>query len=123
MPKIDTKGLLVPSRIYGTLSAGRPSLFIGPTDCEVGRIVLDSRSGFVVEPGGVESAFNALTSLVRSVALRCEMGRNAKEYYEHHFGRQKSVAQIVSILERVAGNGQLDSRQVPLIDKGLEDDK
>ena len=117
--KIDTEGLLIPSRIYGTLSAGQPSLFVGPTDCEVGRIVRDSRSGSIVEPGDVEGAFNALTSLVRSAALRWEMGKNAKEYYEYHFGRQKSVSRIVEILERVAGNGQLDSRPVPLIDKDL----
>ena len=51
------------------------------------------------------------------------MGQNAKEYYEYYFGRRKSVAKIISIIERVAGNGQLDSRQVPLIDKGLADEK
>ena len=40
--KKGTEGLLVPSKIYGTLAAGRPSLFVGPADCEVGRIVRDS---------------------------------------------------------------------------------
>ena len=121
--KPGTEGLLVPSKIYGTLAAGRPSLFVGPTDCEVGQIVRDSRSGFIVEPGNVESAFNALTSLISSEALRCEMGQNAKEYYEYYFGRRKSVAKIISIIERVAGNGQLDSRQIPLIEKGLANEK
>ena len=121
--KSGTEGLLVPSKIYGTLATGRPSLFVGPAECEVGRIVRESRSGFVLEPGDVEGALNALTNLTRSKALRLEMGRNAKEYYDHYFGRQKSVAKIVSIIERVAGNGQLDSRGVPLIDKGLADDK
>ena len=117
--KPGTEGLLVPSKIYSTLAAGRPSLFVGPTDCEVGYIVHDSRSGFIVKPGDVEGALNALTSLVCSAALRYEMGQNAKEYYEYYFGRRKSVEKIISIIERVADNGQLDSRQVPLIDKGL----
>jgi len=121
--KPGTEGLLVPSKIYSTLAAGRPSLFVGPADCEVGKIVRDSRSGFIVEPGDVDCAFNALKNLVRSEALRLEMGRNAKEYYEYYFGRQKSVAKIVSIIELVAGNGQSDGRSVPLIDKGLANEK
>jgi len=121
--KPGTEGLLVPSKIYSTLAAGRPSLFVGPIDCEVGHIVRDSRSGFVVEPGDVEGALDALTSLVCSEALRCEMGQNAKEYYEYYFGRQKSVAKIISIIEHVAVNGQLDSLSVRLIDKGLANEK
>ena len=121
--KIGTEGLLVPSKIYSTLAVGRPALFVGPADCEVGRIVHDSRSGFIVEPGDVEGAFNALMNLIRSAALRWEMGQNAKEYHEYYFGRQKSLAKIISIIERVADNGQLDSQQVPLIDKGLANEK
>jgi glycosyltransferase involved in cell wall biosynthesis len=103
--KPGTEGLLVPSKIYSTLAVGRPSLFVGPTDCEVGQIVRDSRSGFIVRPGDVEGAFNALMSLVHSAALRCEMGENAKEYYEYYFGRQKSVAKIITVIEHVARNG------------------
>lgn len=110
--KPGTEGLLVPSKIYSTLAVGRPSLFVGPTDCEVGRIVHDSRSGFIVRPGDVEGAFNALTSLVHSAALRCEMGENAREYYEYYFGRQKSVAKIITIIEQVGWNGQSDCRTV-----------
>ena len=110
--KRGTEGLLVPSKIYSTMAAGRPSLFVGPHDCEVGRIVRDSRSGFIVEPGDVEGAFNALMSLVLSEALRWEMGKNAREYYGFHFGRQRSVSRIVEILERVADNGRLDSQLV-----------
>lgn len=102
--KPGTEGLLVPSKIYSTLNAGRPSLFVGPADCEVGRIVHDSRSGFIIEPGDVEGAFNALTSLVRSAALRWEMGENAREYYEYYFGRQKSVAKIITVIEHVGRN-------------------
>jgi colanic acid biosynthesis glycosyl transferase WcaI len=104
--KTGTEGLLVPSKIYSTLAVGRPSLFVGPADCEVGRIIHDSRSGFIVEPGDVEGAFHTLTNLVRSAALRWEMGQNAREYYEYYFGRQKSVAKIIKIIEQVGRSGQ-----------------
>jgi len=104
--KSGTEGLLVPSKIYSTLAVGRPSVFVGPSDCEVGRIICESRSGFVVEPGDVEVAVNALATLAHSAALRWEMGENAREYYDHYFGRQRSVSKIIDIIERVAGNGR-----------------
>jgi len=104
--KSGTEGLLVPSKIYSTLAIGRPALFVGPTDCEVGRIIVDSRSGYIVEPGDVEGAANALTALVHSAALRLEMGENAKEYYMHYFGRKRSVARIIDVIEQVVGNGR-----------------
>jgi glycosyltransferase involved in cell wall biosynthesis len=117
--KPGTEGLLVPSKIYSTLAAGRPSLFVGPVDCEVGRILCDSRSGFIVEPGNVEGAVHALSALACSAALRREMGDNAREYYKYYFGRKRSVARIIDVIERVAGNrrktqvvGQLDNLTV-----------
>lgn len=104
--KPGTEGLLVPSKIYSTLAIGRPSLFVGPADCEVGRIIHDSRSGFIVEPGDVDGAFDALTSLVHSEALQWEMGQNAREYYEYYFGRRKSVTKIITIIEQVGQSSQ-----------------
>jgi len=98
-----TEGLLVPSKIYSTLAAGRPSLFVGPADCEVGRIVCESGSGFVVEPGDVERAADVLGRLAAGAALRRGMGRNARAYYERHFGRDRSVRRIVAILESAGG--------------------
>ncbi|MEN9468979.1 MAG: hypothetical protein RL630_712 [Verrucomicrobiota bacterium] len=44
-------GLVVPSKVYGVLAAGRPCLFVGPADSEAARLIGDTDSGFVVEPG------------------------------------------------------------------------
>lgn len=102
LQKPGTEGLLVPSKVYGTLAAGRPSLFVGPSNCEVSRIISESRSGLVVDAGDVEGVVNALRTLVASATLRQEMGNNARQYYERHFGRQRSVSKIIDILERAA---------------------
>lgn len=107
--KAGTEGLLVPSKIYGTLAVGRPTIFIGPKHCEVAQIVSDSRSGFLVQPGDIQGAVKALMTLVRSAALRWEMGENAKEYYEHYFGRQRSVARIIDVIKQV---GEIDGKAV-----------
>jgi len=47
----DLCGLVVPSKVYGVLAAGRPCLFVGPADSEAARLILETDSGFVVEPG------------------------------------------------------------------------
>ena len=106
-----TEGLLVPSKIYSTLAAGRPSLFIGLTNCEVGQILRDSGSGFVIKPGDVECAKNTLIKLATSPQLRQNMGEKARRYYERHFGRDKSIQKIIDILESVNSAGRGTSIQ------------
>ena len=100
--KPGTEGLLVPSKIYGTLAAGRPSIFVGPKRCEVATILHESRSGLIVELGDVAAAADALKPLASSSILRRQMGERAKRYYDEHFGRNRGVTRIVDILNRAA---------------------
>jgi colanic acid biosynthesis glycosyl transferase WcaI len=96
-----TEGLIVPSKIYGTLAVGRPTIFIGPENCDVARILRQSASGFIVVPGDVRSAAQVLKQLATDAPLRREMGRRARDYYRTNLGRRRSVSQIVNLIERV----------------------
>jgi len=107
-----TEGLIVPSKIYGTLAVGRPVIFIGPQKCEVANIVRASGCGFVVATGDVESATQVLSRLVYDDELRKTMSQCARRYYREKFGRKRSVARIIKIIEQAAGNGQSDGRMV-----------
>ena len=42
-------GLMVPSKVYGILAAGRPCVFLGPAGSEVARLIRDSDAGGVLE--------------------------------------------------------------------------
>jgi len=99
--KPRTEGLIVPSKIYSILSVGRPTIFIGPQNCEVARIVEESASGFIIEPGDVDAAVDALRQLAFDPELRRQMGERAREHYCAHFGRDRSVSQIVQLIERM----------------------
>ncbi len=103
--KPGTEGLLVPSKIYSTLAVGRPVLFVGPTACEVGRILREGACGYVVAPADVHAARDALQALIGSEALRASMGHSARAYYRRHFGRDRSVSHIIAVLEAVAEKG------------------
>jgi len=101
--KLDTQGLIVPSKVYGILAAGRPSVFLGPEDCEVAQILRESSAGFVMPPGDVAGTEAALRRLAGDPVLRAEMGRRAHAYYKATFGRVRSVGRIVELLEAKGG--------------------
>ncbi len=42
-------GLVVPSKVYGVLAAGRPCLFVGPRDSEAARMILEKDAGCVID--------------------------------------------------------------------------
>jgi colanic acid biosynthesis glycosyl transferase WcaI len=45
------EGLIVPSKLYGILAAGRPIIFVGDPDGDVARIIRSSGCGSVVGMG------------------------------------------------------------------------
>jgi len=94
---------LVPKRTSETLAAGRPSLFVGPADCETAVILEDSRSGFVVAPDDEDGLEEGIRILVRSPALREDMGRNARDYYEYYFCDDDGMSRMGEILRKFCG--------------------
>ena len=55
-------GLVVPSKLYGALAAGRPALFLGPLDSEAARTIRDHDCGTVLpQPSG-----SALADAIRT---------------------------------------------------------
>ena len=51
----DLCGLVVPSKVYGILAAGRPCLFIGPRESEVARLIASNGCGEVLEDASGET--------------------------------------------------------------------
>lgn len=58
--KQGMSGLVVPSKFYGVMAAGRPCLFIGPEDSEVARVIRESGVGAVIRPGDGGSLARAI---------------------------------------------------------------
>lgn len=100
--KPGTQGLIVSSKLYGVFAASRPTLFIGPEDCESAMILRKSNGGIIVKPGDVNGVANALREFAQDPQLREAMGRCAREYYENNFGLERSVSRISRAIELVA---------------------
>ncbi len=71
-------GLVVPSKVYGVLAAGRPCLFVGPSDSEAARLIRETDSGFVVEPGQSAQLASEILDWVGNPTLHAAACRKAR---------------------------------------------
>ncbi|MFQ5507752.1 MAG: glycosyltransferase family 4 protein [Leptospirillia bacterium] len=75
----NLSGLVVPSKVYGVLAAGRPCIFLGPEDSEVARLISEKNCGRVLpRPSGSRLATTIEQLLEDGPALR-KMGSRAIE--------------------------------------------
>lgn len=72
-------GLVVPSKFYGVLAAGRPCLFVGPAESEVARVIRESGAGRVVAPGDGKELAAAILEWMEAPGSHAVACRNALE--------------------------------------------
>lgn len=56
-------GVMVPSKLYGVLAAGRPAIFVGPPTAEAALTVNELGCGVVVPPGDVDGLVRTIVEL------------------------------------------------------------
>ena len=78
-------GMAVPSKIYGIMAAGVPSVAMVPFDSEVAMILKEEDCGIVVGPGDIQGLENAILRLKEDEKLRREMGKNARIAFENKY--------------------------------------
>ncbi|KXF79505.1 glycosyltransferase WbuB [Paramesorhizobium deserti] len=79
---------IIPSKFYGVLAAGRPTIFIGDPDGEVGSTVRTFQCGEAVKPGDVSGLVDCILRLKHSPLHRATMGNNARYLLETAYSRE-----------------------------------
>lgn len=74
----EAEGLVVPSKIYGALAAGRPVAFLGPPGSEAARLLGDARCGTVLPDVSGASLAEAIARWHASDDERTAAGRRAR---------------------------------------------
>jgi colanic acid biosynthesis glycosyl transferase WcaI len=92
-------GLLVPSKIYGILAAGRPTIFVGPATGEIHDILRDGQCGRTVANDDVDELVKTIREYASDQPRRDREGRNARSYFEAHFTKRKSLRHLQDIIE------------------------
>jgi glycosyltransferase involved in cell wall biosynthesis len=76
--KLALCGLVVPSKFYGVLAAGRPCLFIGPPDSEIAQILVESEAGLVLDPTKPANLAGAILDWTYDTAAHAAACRRAR---------------------------------------------
>jgi len=92
-------GLLVPSKIYGILAAGRPTLYVGPREGEVYDILREGKCGSTVDIGDAEGVVAIIKSYTDDPRKGLEEGRRARALFEARFTRERAIRQFSELLE------------------------
>lgn len=100
----ELEGLIVPSKFYGILAAGRPVIHIGDAGGEIGRLIVERECGFVVPAGDAQRLRESIETLERDRELRLAMGRRARALYDERFAPPIAFANWTRILESI-GDG------------------
>lgn len=92
----DATDLVLPSKLSGMLSSGRPVITLSDPGTELQAVV--SKCGLVVPPGDIAGLASAVVRLTDDHVMRRELGRCARAYAESNF-------EIDLVLARLFGSG------------------
>lgn len=95
----DLEGLIVPSKFYGILAAGRPTVFIGDIDGELARIISTAQCGMAVSVGDSQGLVDAIRRLAADGAARECMGTRARELFIEKYTVSRAARQWLETLQ------------------------
>jgi glycosyltransferase involved in cell wall biosynthesis len=96
------EGVVVPSKLYSILAAGRPVLAVAAANSDAARIVVESGCGLAADPDDPATVAAAIRELRASPARLAEMGRRAREIAKKYV-RVNELNRFVEIVEEAAG--------------------
>lgn len=99
--KRGLEGVVVPSKLYSILAAGRPIIVVAPAECDAARIVVESGCGVAADPDDPAAVAGAIRELRAQPARLAEMGRRAAETAAK-YARVNELERFVAIVEDAA---------------------
>jgi colanic acid biosynthesis glycosyl transferase WcaI len=95
------EGVVVPSKLYPILAAGRPVLVVAPENCDAARLVRDKGCGVVANPDDPVSLVMLLRELAQDPGRVAQMGARAATV-AREFSLQKELGRFVAVMESAA---------------------
>jgi len=96
------EGLIVPSKIYGILAAGRPALFVGDPDGDLARLVKAEGCGVAVAVGDSARLAAELVAWADSPSRTQAMGVRARELALSRYTSEHAVADWLEFLDTIS---------------------
>lgn len=95
-------GLGVPSKSYNIMAAGRPILYIGEEDSEIGLCIKKYDIGWVVKPNSPDKLKEQIEYIVKDSTLLIQKGIKARKIAETIYGKNNILEQYYQyIIEQI----------------------
>lgn len=94
----EFEGLVHPSKLYGIMAAGRPTLFIGDPDGETASILAEAHGGASTATGDIDGLAAAIISLRDDPGERTRMGVHARRAFEERFALPVAIGKWEDLL-------------------------
>ena len=98
--KRGLEGVVVPSKFYSSLAAGRPVLVLAPEASDAARVVRQTGCGVVVDPDNPNAVASVIRELARDHQRLVTMGEKAL-HAAQEFAREKELQRFRQIIEEV----------------------
>ncbi|MCX7424601.1 MAG: glycosyltransferase family 4 protein [Planctomycetia bacterium] len=95
------EGVVVPSKFFGSLAAGRPLLYAGAPNSAIKTWIDQYRVGYVVNNSSICQIADELCDLADKPTLLQEMQLNAVKCYQENFSRDKVIDGWDEFLQRI----------------------
>jgi glycosyltransferase involved in cell wall biosynthesis len=95
------EGVVVPSKLYSTLAAGRPVLAVAAANSDAARIAAESRCGLAVDPDDPAALANAIRRMRDDPAGLGQMGARARVVAEK-YARVIELRRFADVIEQAA---------------------
>ena len=95
------QGLILPSKLQAAFSVGRPVIFVGAAESEIGQWITASGGGWLIREGDVDSILKAVEQAF-DPAERARRARAGLAFARTHFDRRRNCQRIAELLEGTA---------------------
>jgi hypothetical protein len=95
--------LVMPSKVYGILAAGRPIAFVGEIGSHLAAAIANHKAGFSVAFGEGGELARQIDQLACSIDSCAAMGMNARSWFEGDLTVDKAIKRWKNVLMEIQG--------------------
>ena len=95
------EGMVVPSKIYGILSSGRPVIAVVGEESEIVEIIREGKCGKIVKIGDYQALVDNIMDYYKDRKKCRTDGLNGRRYFEEKFDRKIATKKYIKVIEEV----------------------
>lgn len=98
----NMEGLVLPSKIYGVLAAGRPLAFVGEEDGEIASLILENGIGCAIAHGHGAKLAEQIQQLASDPQRLVQMGLQSRKLFDEEYSMKKSIERWKKLIKGIA---------------------